>query len=92
MSAVSSFVCFAVRFTFWMSVFALIFIAVSFIAEEVKLHMSERSRMKREVLKAERQIHDLAVAAFAEMLNEARFGQIIDDDRDSDGTTGELES
>lgn len=46
------------------------------IAEEIRMRYSARSKLKSETLKAQREIHSLATAAFAEMLEEARFGEI----------------
>ncbi len=51
------------------------------IIEEIKMKFSKRAQLRSETIKATREMHNLAVAAFAEMLDEARFGEItpVDD-------------
>jgi len=46
------------------------------ITREIRMRYSSRSKLKSETLKAQREIHSLATAAFAEMLEEARFGEM----------------
>lgn len=75
----------------WVCATVLVVLMTFILIEELRQRMGARTRLHQDVLKAERQIHDLAVAAFAEMLDEARFGQIVSDETDDDHeTAGEL--